>query len=79
MGCTLIRSPTFEGTDARLASVPTDNGANAFALGGHYPLAATPRRFEGNDEGFKTIARDARRSRQGFFLSFSDRRFTCIG
>jgi len=34
MGCTLIRSPPFEGGDGRLASVPTDNGTNAFALDG---------------------------------------------
>ena len=34
MGCTLIRSPPFEDGDARLASVPTDNGTNAFALDG---------------------------------------------
>ena len=33
MGCTLIRSPPFEGGDGWLASVPTDNGANALALG----------------------------------------------
>jgi hypothetical protein len=29
MVCPLIRSPPFEGGDARLATVPRDNGANA--------------------------------------------------
>jgi hypothetical protein len=32
MGVALIRSPPFEGGEGRLATVPRDNGTNAFAL-----------------------------------------------